>query len=104
MDIAWFQTKAQDVALFGTIFVFVHNMLCLFCMGWRTYMNGKIRKRDGREVAFDAQKIVAALGGAFLETEGDPCEELARELVLANHSKVMYDYDLIPKDQIRQPV
>ena len=41
-------------------------------------MNGKIRKRDGREVAFDAQKIVAALGGAFLETEGDPCEELAR--------------------------
>ena len=43
-------------------------------------MNGKIRKRDGREVAFDAQKIVAALGGAFLETEGDPCEELAREL------------------------
>ncbi|MGM9651012.1 MAG: VanW family protein [Faecousia sp.] len=31
-------------------------------------------------------------------------EELARELVLANHSKVMYDYDLIPKEQIRQPV
>lgn len=26
-----------------------------------------------------------------------------RELILVNHSKVMYDYDLIPKDQIRQP-
>ena len=28
-------------------------------------------------------------------------EELYRELILDNHSKVMYDYALIPKDQIR---
>ncbi|MBR6473036.1 MAG: VanW family protein [Firmicutes bacterium] len=28
-------------------------------------------------------------------------EELYRELILDNHSQVMYDYDLIPKDQIR---
>ena len=26
----------------------------------------------------------------------------AKELVLCNHSKVMYDYELIPKDQIRK--
>ena len=29
-------------------------------------------------------------------------ELLKRELILDNHSKVMYDYDLIPKDQIRE--
>lgn len=28
-------------------------------------------------------------------------EELNKELILDNHSKVMYDYDLIPKDEIR---
>lgn len=28
-------------------------------------------------------------------------EELYRELILDNHSEVMYDYNLIPKDQIR---
>ena len=28
-------------------------------------------------------------------------KEIAKELILANHSKVMYDYNLIPKDQIR---
>lgn len=27
---------------------------------------------------------------------------LAKELILDNHSEVMYDYDLIPKDQIRE--
>lgn len=31
-------------------------------------------------------------------------KELKRELILVNHSKVMYDDDLIPKEQIRQPV
>lgn len=31
----------------------------------------------------------------------DTKEELSRELILDNHSKVMYDYNLIPKDQIR---
>lgn len=29
-------------------------------------------------------------------------EVKAKELILDNHSKVMYDYDLIPKDQIRE--
>ena len=29
-------------------------------------------------------------------------ELINRELILNNHSKVMYDYDLIPKDQIRE--
>ncbi len=28
-------------------------------------------------------------------------KEIGRELILKNHSKVMYDYDLIPKDEIR---
>lgn len=28
-------------------------------------------------------------------------EEIKKELILKNHSKVMYDYDLIPKDEIR---
>ena len=29
-------------------------------------------------------------------------EEKSKELILNNHSKVMYDYDLIPKDEIRE--
>ena len=29
-------------------------------------------------------------------------KELAKELILKNHSKVMYDYSLIPKDEIRE--
>ena len=29
-------------------------------------------------------------------------EEKARELILDNHSEVLYDYELIPKDQIRE--
>ncbi len=29
-------------------------------------------------------------------------EELKKELILDNHSRVMYDYSLIPKDQIRE--
>ncbi len=28
-------------------------------------------------------------------------QEIKKELILDNHSKVMYDYDLIPKDEIR---
>ena len=28
-------------------------------------------------------------------------EEIRKELILDNHSEVMYDYDLIPKDQVR---
>ena len=28
-------------------------------------------------------------------------EEIKKELILDNHSKVMYDYELIPKEQIR---
>lgn len=30
-------------------------------------------------------------------------EFIKKELILNNHSKVMYDYDLIPKDEIREP-
>ena len=32
----------------------------------------------------------------------DTNEEIKRELILDNHSKVMYDYSLIPEDQIRE--
>lgn len=32
----------------------------------------------------------------------DTKEELKKELILNNHSKVMYDYSLIPQDQIRE--
>lgn len=31
-------------------------------------------------------------------------EEIAKELILKNHSRVMYDHSLIPKDQIREQV
>ena len=31
----------------------------------------------------------------------DTKEELKKELILVNHSKVMYDYNLIPKEEIR---
>ena len=29
-------------------------------------------------------------------------EELSKELILNNHSKVMYDYNLIPQEEIRE--
>ena len=29
-------------------------------------------------------------------------EVIGKELILKNHSKVMYDYNLIPKDEIRE--
>lgn len=32
----------------------------------------------------------------------DTKEEVSKELILANHSEVMYDYSLIPEDQIRK--
>ena len=32
----------------------------------------------------------------------DTKKELKKELILNNHSQVMYDYDLIPKDEIRE--
>ena len=32
----------------------------------------------------------------------DSTSLIKRELILDNHSKVLYDYDLIPKDQIRE--
>ena len=34
-------------------------------------------------------------------TDKDTNEEIKKELILDNHSKVMYDYDLIPKEEIR---
>lgn len=34
-------------------------------------------------------------------TDKETNKEIKKELILDNHSKVMYDYDLIPKDQIR---
>ena len=36
-----------------------------------------------------------------IKTEKETGQELAKELVLDNHSRVMYDYALIPRDQIR---
>ena len=34
-------------------------------------------------------------------TNKETGEEVKKEIILNNHSKVMYDYDLIPKDEIR---
>ena len=34
-------------------------------------------------------------------TDRQTNEQVARELILDNHSEVMYDYSLIPEDQIR---
>jgi vancomycin resistance protein VanW len=34
-------------------------------------------------------------------TNKETKEEIKKELILNNHSKVMYDYDLIPKEEIR---
>ena len=36
-----------------------------------------------------------------IKTDKETGRELKKELILDNHSRVMYDYDLIPKDQIR---
>ena len=35
-------------------------------------------------------------------TDKETKQEIKKELILDNHSKVMYDYDLIPKDEIRE--
>lgn len=35
-------------------------------------------------------------------TDKETNEEIAKELILNNHSKVMYDYSLIPKEEIRK--
>ena len=35
-------------------------------------------------------------------TDKETNEEIAKEIILNNHSKVMYDYSLIPKDEIRK--
>ena len=34
-------------------------------------------------------------------TNKETKEQIKKELILDNHSKVMYDYDLIPKEEIR---
>ena len=34
-------------------------------------------------------------------TDKETKQEIKKELILNNHSKVMYDYDLIPKEEIR---
>jgi len=39
-----------------------------------------------------------------IKTDKKTGEDIKKELVLENHSRVMYDYDLIPKDQIREEV
>lgn len=35
-------------------------------------------------------------------TNKEANEQIAKELILNNHSKVMYDYSLIPKGEIRK--
>ena len=37
-----------------------------------------------------------------IKTNKETGEEIKKELILDNHSRVMYDYSLIPKDQIRE--
>ena len=37
-------------------------------------------------------------------TDKNTEEEIKKELILENHSKVMYDYSLIPEDQIRETI
>lgn len=37
-----------------------------------------------------------------IKTDKETGKDIKKELILDNHSKVMYDYDLIPKDQIRE--
>ena len=34
-------------------------------------------------------------------TDKESKQEIKKELILDNHSKVMYDYNLIPKEEIR---
>ena len=45
-------------------------------------MNGKIRKRDGREVDFDLRKIEAAVRRAFVASDGRLGEAQAQALAL----------------------
>ena len=37
-----------------------------------------------------------------IKTDKETGKDIKKELILDNHSRVMYDYDLIPKDQIRE--
>lgn len=53
--------------------------------------------RDGQGVFYRNSRVYR------LVIDRKTNEELRRELILQNHSEVLYEYDLIPKDQIREP-
>jgi vancomycin resistance protein VanW len=52
--------------------------------------------RDGQGVFYRNSRVYR------LVIDRKTNEELRRELILQNHSEVLYEYDLIPKDQIRE--
>ena len=39
-----------------------------------------------------------------IKTDKETGKEIKKELILNNHSRVMYDYSLIPKDEIKNDV
>ena len=48
----------------------------------------------------EADVIIPEYPSAFSFLPG--VEEIKKELILNNHSKVMYDYNLIPKEEIKE--
>jgi len=51
---------------------------------------------DCNDVLIQLTAVKSAIGNAG--------KEIAKELILQNHSRVMYDHSLIPKEQIREQV
>lgn len=79
-----------------------------------TFLYGEIRslnplERDYRIIEEDNHYAKDEKGVFYrnskvykIVTDKETNEEIAKELILNNHSKVMYDYSLIPQDEIRE--
>ena len=79
-----------------------------------TFLHGEIRSTEKLDVKYklveEDHHFAKDEDGVFfrnskvyrIKTDKKTKEEIAKELILDNHSKVMYDYDLIPKEQIRE--
>ena len=79
-----------------------------------TYLYGEIRStvdlKDKYKIVEEDNYYAKEKDGKFYRNskvyriiiDKETKQEKAKELILNNHSQVMYDYDLIPKDEIRE--
>ena len=60
-----------------------------------TMLYGEIRSIEPLKERYRNSKVYRII------TDKETKQEIKKELILDNHSKVMYDYDLIPKEEVR---